>query len=125
MASPYWSGRTHCPARSGVDPWASCQSCRAERRTGSRIRPARAPNEIGEYGGRHTVVPMSAMSTPFASASTEAALTVSSLPWDGPMVTVVYRFMSSMESKPSLEAWTRSLDETSSEKSTMPWVLLL
>ena len=68
---------------------------------------------------------MSDMATPLASASMAAALTVSSFPWAGPMVTVVYRFISSMESKPSLEAWSRSLDETSSEKSTMPWVVLL
>ena len=79
---------------------------------------------MGAYGGRHTVVPISAMETPLASARTDAALTVSNLPWEGPMVTVVYLFMSSMESKPSFEAWTRSFEDTSSEKSTMPWVVL-
>ena len=75
---------------------------------------------MGAKGGRHTVVPISAIDTWLASANTAAALTVSNLPWDGPIVTVVYRFMSSMESKPSLEAWMRSFEETSSEKSTMP-----
>ncbi len=44
---------------------------------------------MGAYGGRQTVVPMSAMSMSRASASTAAALTVSSLPWEGPIVTVV------------------------------------
>src|ERR671912_726814 len=55
------------------------------------MRPARAPRVIGLYGGRHTVVPVSAMVRPVASAMIATALTVSSLPWAGPIVTVVYR----------------------------------
>ena len=52
----------------------------------------------GAYGGRQVVVPVSAMVAPVASAAIATALTSSSLPWVGPMVAVVYRLASSMES---------------------------
>jgi hypothetical protein len=38
------------------------------------------------------------MARPVAAAMIATALTLSSLPWVGPMVTVVYRLTSSMES---------------------------
>ena len=60
------------------------------------------------YIGRQVVTPTSEIGFPVASAMTARALTSSSLPWVGPMVTVVYRLASSAES--------------SSEKSTMPCV---
>ena len=62
------------------------------------MRPARAPRVTGLYGGRHTVVPVSSIVRPVVSAMIATALTLSSLPWDGPMVTVVYRLTNSMES---------------------------
>ena len=58
----------------------SCQSCRADLRVGSNMRPASAPSVIGANGGRQIVVPISFRSTFVASARTAAALTVSSLP---------------------------------------------
>ena len=96
-------------------PLASCQGCSTLTLVGSLIRPASAPNEIGAYGGRHTVVPTSAIVSFRASASTATVLTVSSFPWLGPIVAVVNRLMSSTESKPSPAALKRSFEETSSE----------
>ena len=52
----------------------------------------------GEYIGRHVVVPVSAIVAPVACARIPTVLTVSSLPWVWPMVTVVYRLISSTES---------------------------
>ncbi len=77
----------------------------------------------GTYGGRQVVVPVSAIERPVARATTATVLTVSSLPCSGPMVAVVNRLASSAESKPSATAPTRSLDDTSSLKSTIPCVL--
>ena len=52
----------------------------------------------GAYGGRHVVVPVSPMLRPVASAAAAIALTSSILPWVGPIVAVVYRLASSIES---------------------------
>jgi hypothetical protein len=93
-----------------------------ENRIGSYPRPASAPRVIGAYGGRHTVVPVLSMVEPLASARTATRLTVSSFPWAGPIVAVVKRLTSSTESNPSAAAARTSFDETSSEKSTIPWV---
>ncbi len=66
--------------------------------TGSKIRPARAPSVTGAYGGRQVVVPISAIGRPVTSARIATTLTISSLPWVGPMVAVVYRLASSADS---------------------------
>ena len=44
------------------------------------------------------MVPTSSIVSPRASASTATVLTVSNLPWAGPIVAVVYRLISSTES---------------------------
>ena len=61
-------------------PLASCQSCNADLRVGSNIRPAKAPSVTGANGGRQIVVPIYFKSTFVALARTAAALTVSSFP---------------------------------------------
>src|SRR5215467_8502794 len=93
-----------------------------EYRTGSNAWPARAPRVTGAYGGRQVVVPVSPIVAPVARATAATVLTVSSLPWTGPMVAVVKRLASSALAYPSATAATMSLDDTSSLKSTNPCV---
>src|SRR5207237_1003937 len=80
------------------------------------------PKVTGTYGGRQVVVPLSAIEAPVAAATTATVLTVSSFPCSGPIVAVVNRLASSAPSKPSATAARRSLADTSSLKSTNPFV---
>ena len=92
---------------------------------GSCGGPASNPIEIGVYGGRAVVVPIVFSSRPVVFAYTRIELTWQSRPWHGPIVTVVYRFESSIESKPSAIAYFRSLVVWSSQKQTKhlsPWL---
>ena len=68
------------------------------------------------------MIPVPAIDVPVAAATIAIVLTASSLPCTGPMVAVVKRFASSAESYPSATAACRSLADTSSLKSTNPFV---
>ena len=82
-------------------------------------RPAR-PSVTGAYGGRHVVVPVSAMVLPVAWVTIATVLTSSSLPWVGPMVAVVIALGQLDRGEALATAPIRSRDDTSSQKSTMP-----
>src|SRR5207302_7844454 len=69
------------------------------------------PSSTADHGGRAVVGPMSS-ATSFAEARWH------NRPWQGPIVTVVYLFDSSSESKPSAAARFRSFVVTSSQMQT-------
>ncbi len=116
--SPYAYGRFHGPAHWIVAPASSWRQWIEPRRVGVSSRPARRPSSTGDQGGRAVVVPIAASYMRFSCAYTRMLDRWQSFPWHGPIVVVVYRFASSIESKPSPMARFMSFVVTSSQMQT-------
>ena len=85
---------------------------------GSIGRPANTPSGTVDHGGRAVVDPTSSRLCPVSRAISRIEGSWHIRPWQGPIVTVVNRLHSSIESYPSSTLRRMSLAVTSSQKQT-------
>ena len=106
-----------------VAPASAWRSCIAVSLRGFRRQPASVPSSTGTHGGRAVVGRVCANDEPVAREHRRCEAIMQALPWHGPIVIVVYRLRSSIESNPSVTAVLSSLVVTSMHRhaNCLPW----
>ena len=116
--SVYQRGLRHGPRSTMRAPSASCFRWRGVRLTGMWGGPARAPRGTGRTGGRAVVAPISRVGRLVRRAADSTSALWHIFPWQGPIVTVLYRLSVWTSSNPSSTAWTTSDSVMSSQMQT-------
>ncbi len=112
----YRCGRRQSPAHMKVAPASACRSWIVVSLRGVRRHPASVASSTGTQGARAVVGFVSANDEPTAREQSRWEASMQALPWQGPIVIVVYRLRSSIESNPSTTAAFSSLLVTSMQR---------